>query len=187
MERDRHQNTVLHVLAGNFNFARFHLADNSRHPDPVSPVLTAEMLMVTNQDGDTVLHVMASGGLFNKKIKSLITPEMLMTLDRNGYTAIGRTADNGGSGIKAIAGLLTSDMLMERGINNRSVLFVAVRKRILHLIQPGLFRPEWMRWKFRGRPLLRILIEDYPKHTRRHIEEFDEKIRITLVSHILSA
>lgn len=185
MARDRRQNTVLHILTRAYGDAEYYLADNSRHPDHVSPLLTAEMLMAANRDGATVLHFLASQGLFNKKVKSLLTPEMLMTRNRHHGTVIACAAENGGKGLRAVARLLTREMLME-GCYTGSVFVMAVRTRILHLIQPGVFRPGWLNRKFRGRTLLRILIEDYPKHTSKHLLQFEPKARTILLTHLFS-
>jgi len=132
-----------------------------------------------------VLHFLASKGLFNKKVKSLLTPEMLMTRNRHHGTVIERAAANGGKGLRAVARLITRDMLME-GTYNESVLVMAVRTRILHLIQPSAFRPGWLNRKFRGRTLAQILVEDYAKKRMRRNDEFEEKIRTALINQLLT-
>jgi hypothetical protein len=185
MARDRRQNTVLHILTREYGDAEVYLANNSRHPDHVSPLLTVELLLAANRDGDTVLHFLASKGLFNKKVKSLLTPEMLMTRNRHHGTVIERAAANGGKGLRAVARLITRDMLME-GTYNESVLVMAVRTRILHLIQPSAFRPGWLNRKFRGRTLAQILVEDYAKKRMRRNDEFEEKIRTALINQLLT-
>ena len=185
MARDRRQNTVLHILTREYGDAEVYLANNSRHPDHVSPLLTVELLLAANRDGDTVLHFLASKGLFNKKVKSLLTPEMLMTRNRHHGTVIACAAENGGKGLRAVARLLTREMLTE-GCYTGSVFVMAVRTRILHLIQPSVFRPGWLNKKFRGRKLLRILIEDYPKQTSKHLMQFEPKARTILITHLFS-
>jgi len=185
LAKDRRLNTVLHIVTREYGDAENYLADNSRHPDHISPLLTVEMLLAANRDGDTVLHFLASQGLFNKKVRSLLTPEMLMIRGSHRYTVIERATENGGKGLRAVARLLTREMLME-GIYNRSVFVMAVRTRILHLINPSVFRPGWLNKKFRGRKLLRILIDDYPKHTSKHLLQFEPKARTILLTHLFS-
>ena len=180
MTRGRHRGQT--VLAAIIERGRFMNYDwDAWFCGAVAPLLTRDMLLTDDTHGHTVLHELAKKGFLG--VTHLLTGDMLAAADiSESMIAVAARC----SGIDRVGGLLTSELLMLKTMDNRTVLCEAVRANCLDRLPPGAFLPAWMKRKFKGRPLAQILVAEYPDYVSSHLGEFHEKVRAALLARLLA-
>jgi hypothetical protein len=157
-------------------------------------LITPRLLTARDRSGTTVLHCLAQNANLGQVAPRLST-EMLTAVDGEGRTVIQSAVDHG-EAMWRIAHLLSGDMLMLKSPSRRTILWYVAHDCFLHRIQPGAFRPGWMKRQFLAprkngsvyeyRMLIEILVEDYAEHLNAHIEKFDEKVRAAIFARLFA-